>query len=441
MATASVDQATLKRTIDTLSKIIKKPPLTEKLLNRPPFRYIHDIIREISKATGFFDGLYTGAELDAKSFQDKESKIAFLQKTIDVLSFVQGEVVRVRASKIVAGQEAEKTNELLQLLSIAILKKSDSGETKLDRPPSARGHRRHVETGEREEGGDQGRETERGGEEKVLEPTQQSPSPSSPPPTNTTVDPQPHSLGLVSGRRPGSARPAPPRVVQHSSTANDRGVVESSVAPPTVIMDTPGGGDNEDDEDEGTEEGEDKEYVVGDSAPLAPPTSEGPNGLPPVDSASDEPEGMLTKTIVATKERLEGVRGEEGEGALEAVTPAQQRREMELVRKEMERLRGDIQLLCRYTNPMGRVMDYLQEDTDTMIQELERWRTENSGHKESLRREESITENELVPLKTQLEDVELHIEEEREKISSLKATIIRQDDSIRQLMRSIIPHS
>ncbi|CAI8036158.1 Enhancer of polycomb homolog 2 [Geodia barretti] len=136
-----------------------------------------------------------------------------------------------------------------------------------------------------------------------------------------------------------------------------------------------------------------------------------------------------------------GSEREEGEGALEAVTPAQQRREMELVRKEMERLRGDIQLLCRYTNPMGRVMDYLQEDTDTMIQELERWRTENSGHKESLRREESITENELVPLKTQLEDVELHIEEEREKISSLKATIIRQDDSIRQLMRSIIPHS
>ena len=38
-------------------------------------------------------------------------------------AFVQGEVVRVRASKIVAGQEAEKTNELLQLLSIAILKK------------------------------------------------------------------------------------------------------------------------------------------------------------------------------------------------------------------------------------------------------------------------------------------------------------------------------
>lgn len=38
-------------------------------------------------------------------------------------AFVQGDTVRVRPSKIVAGQEAEKTNEFLQLLSIAILKK------------------------------------------------------------------------------------------------------------------------------------------------------------------------------------------------------------------------------------------------------------------------------------------------------------------------------
>ena len=47
MATASVDQATLRRTRDTLGKIIKKPPLSDKLLNRPPFRYMHDIISEV----------------------------------------------------------------------------------------------------------------------------------------------------------------------------------------------------------------------------------------------------------------------------------------------------------------------------------------------------------------------------------------------------------
>ena len=40
-----------------------------------------------------------------------------------VSAFVQGDIVRVKASRIVAGQEAERTNEFLQLLSIAILKK------------------------------------------------------------------------------------------------------------------------------------------------------------------------------------------------------------------------------------------------------------------------------------------------------------------------------
>ena len=90
MATASVDKATLQRTRDTLGKIIKKPPLTDQLLNRPPFRYLHNIITEVgclspsppaesehrfspplqvTKATGFFKGLYAGAELDSKSFQ------------------------------------------------------------------------------------------------------------------------------------------------------------------------------------------------------------------------------------------------------------------------------------------------------------------------------------------------------------------------------------
>ena len=37
-------------------------------------------------------------------------------------AFTTGELVRAKPSKIVAGQESEKTNEFLQMLSIAILK-------------------------------------------------------------------------------------------------------------------------------------------------------------------------------------------------------------------------------------------------------------------------------------------------------------------------------
>ena len=45
---AQVDSAVLHRTKETLGKVIKKPPLTDKLLSRPPFRFLHDIVNEVN---------------------------------------------------------------------------------------------------------------------------------------------------------------------------------------------------------------------------------------------------------------------------------------------------------------------------------------------------------------------------------------------------------
>ncbi|XP_064108832.1 TRAF3-interacting protein 1-like isoform X2 [Macrobrachium nipponense] len=126
--TAAVDPALLKKTQEELGKYVKKPPLTDKLLSKPPFRFLHDIINAVITGTGFLDGLFTDDELSSQNIKDKEAKVAFLQKCIDATSIATGETFSVRPSKIVAGQDVEKTNEWLQGLGRAISKKVDSSE-------------------------------------------------------------------------------------------------------------------------------------------------------------------------------------------------------------------------------------------------------------------------------------------------------------------------
>lgn len=56
-------------------------------------------------------------------FQDKDAKISFLQKAIDVVVMVSGEPLLAKPARIVAGHEPERTNELLQRIGKCCLNK------------------------------------------------------------------------------------------------------------------------------------------------------------------------------------------------------------------------------------------------------------------------------------------------------------------------------
>lgn len=43
-----LDSEVIKATQNSLGKFVKRPPLTDKLLKKPPFRFLHDVVTTVS---------------------------------------------------------------------------------------------------------------------------------------------------------------------------------------------------------------------------------------------------------------------------------------------------------------------------------------------------------------------------------------------------------
>ena len=48
-----IDSAISKKTQDMLGQLIQKSVLTEKLLSKPPFRFVHDVITSVMTKNDF----------------------------------------------------------------------------------------------------------------------------------------------------------------------------------------------------------------------------------------------------------------------------------------------------------------------------------------------------------------------------------------------------
>ena len=103
-------------TAEMYGSLFQKPKMTQKLLMKPPFRYIHDIFTTTMTTTNFGNGLLAADEVDGKAITEKQAKANFLMKIIQLTELVVGEELDVKPGKIIAGQEPEKTNAFLQAM-------------------------------------------------------------------------------------------------------------------------------------------------------------------------------------------------------------------------------------------------------------------------------------------------------------------------------------
>ena len=85
--------------------------LTDNLLKKPPFRFLHDVVSEVIRNTGYARGLFDDRESDSANIKDKETKVAWLNKIIACVSLSLDEHLPARPLKIVAGLEpSARTN-------------------------------------------------------------------------------------------------------------------------------------------------------------------------------------------------------------------------------------------------------------------------------------------------------------------------------------------
>jgi len=70
-----------------------------------------------------------------------------------------------------------------------------------------------------------------------------------------------------------------------------------------------------------------------------------------------------------------------------------------------------IQILCQSTNPLGKSIDFVTDDIDSMNKEYEHWKRESLNCQSKLEEQQRITEEVITPLHDQLADLKEKIKE------------------------------
>lgn len=65
---------------------------------------------------------------------------------------------------------------------------------------------------------------------------------------------------------------------------------------------------------------------------------------------------------------------------------------------DIEFMKKAIQILCQSTNPLGKSIDFVTDDIDSMNKEYEYWRRESFSCQAKLEEQQRITEEVLHPL-------------------------------------------
>ncbi|CAM9475774.1 unnamed protein product [Ectocarpus fasciculatus] len=500
--TAEIEACTgeISVTRQMLEPIISRPRLSDKLLNMPPFRFLHDIVSEVTRQTGFGQGLYTGDEMDSSLVKAKPAKMAYLDKLIMLVGNSLSTLVDARPAKIVAGLEAGNTNRMLQLLALAAVERPDSSravELVLDTTPvkrrssstsdgvsaaTAAATAAAAATSRDGSRGSSASEAKGGDGEWVRGGQQEAAEEKGGGGGGGDEDRGGGGADAPRSMRPRTARRRPPTLKDNTKQFADKGRAqvpdEAMAAPKTgsinIIMD---GDSDQESDDEDVGDAARTAGVGGGERPggVAGAKADGAGHTAMVADILKEKEKAEMRAKEADAESKGRGDGQEAKGSAEggggggirmgrlggvgrrnsaSSSSAAAAAAVAGVGStlaggggggssgygdaDVAKLKDAIQTLCQSTHPLGKCMDFVHEDLSLMSQEMDRWRALHKVKADALESERAATESFLQPLQSQLRDLEDQLKESSMKIDGVKAGISVNDKKINSLLKMMV---
>eukprot|EP01060_Flectonema_neradi_P037845 TRINITY_DN7751_c0_g1_i1.p1 TRINITY_DN7751_c0_g1~~TRINITY_DN7751_c0_g1_i1.p1 ORF type:complete len:491 (+),score=157.86 TRINITY_DN7751_c0_g1_i1:60-1475(+) len=466
---AEVDQAILDKTKKELGAVIRSPKLSDRLLKKPPFRFLHDIVTGCIKATGFASKLYSDEEMDSAKVTEKEAKVFFLQKIISSVNYTLklSPPLAAKPIKIVSGLEPAHTNDFLQKLATATkvpIEKSDKAIQKVlarmaDKAEQAlKQERKASQQNEQQATSSEPAPAEPAAADEKKAATQQPPS-QQPPADDKPSDAEAKKAEAEAALKRADAEakaeaekkaeeekqaaaaekvtPTPIERREEKSKAKEKKEVAAAPTPVGVMVEG------------GKKEGGDKGTLDTDSESDHEPSAEGPfPGLPDADATADGDGGKLAQMVAAKKADEEAKqklakesadKEEEESGGIRLQTQRhRQGKDREVFSTEVQKLKESLQTLVKITNPLGKTFDYVQEDIDSMTKEKQMWQRSVQDVKVQAMEAEHSTEEALQPLYGKLQDLEDSISDQLNKIHNTRANILKNDANIETLLRMVV---
>ena len=314
--------------------LIEKPKMTEKLLKKPPPKYIYDIILNTMKKTNFPKGLLSDQEMDHKYFEaDPHHKLAILQKVVDITKIVVNENFEIKCTNILKGEQPDKTNYFLQMF----YKAATNGK---DNTPLI---------------------------QKYLE---------------------------NQNKKETSKKPETEMPNNFGKEVKAKAEKPMKIGKPKGMIDEDGG-----DVDNGDENKTGGIKIGG--------------GI-----------GMKMDKRIFVHEDLTESRAEGKKARIEKV--------------DLESVKEYVQQITKNCNPLGKLVDSLWDDIESMNKELQNWINENKKFKDRYDEELKKSDETLLPLQNELLELEDSIRDEQSQIKAIKSRLIKNEKTIQNLITNVI---